>query len=252
MGNRACSKVVIISNGYIEPTDLDVIDKLDYIICADGGANFLMFTEIIPNMIVGDLDSIDEDVQHHYRNTPCEFIEFDTEEDKTDTHLSLEYSLKHIDCREIIILGALGLRFDHTLANLHLLYNAMRDNELTEDEENAKRHTPTIRIVSEAGEITVTDSRLDLKGEPGDQVFFIPLTDDVGKVECHGLRFPVNQKEILSRPDGGFNNEMIGKKASIKVNQGIMMVVKKSKDQSELLKIKSGPAPVLFTKKRGH
>lgn len=251
MGNLSFNKVVIISNGYIDPAELDIIDNKDFIICADGGANFLMHSEITPNLIVGDLDSIDEEVHHHYMNKNCDFIEFDTEEDKTDTHLSLEYSLQNVICSEIVILGALGLRFDHTLANLHLLYNAKRDHEKLADE-TGKKHSLNIRIVSSDGEITVTDGTLKLQGEPGDMVSFIPLTDRVGKVKCSGLKQPVTEQSLLDEDESGSNNEMTGKIARISIDEGIMMVVKKRRTSNDLLRINSGPAPVLFNRPKGH
>ncbi|MDP7421067.1 MAG: thiamine diphosphokinase [bacterium] len=251
MGKSLYNKVVIVSNGNIDPAELRIINEKDFIICADGGANFLIETDITPNLIVGDLDSIDDEVHHHYKNKDCDFIEFDTEEDKTDTHLSLEYSLQNIICSEIVILGALGLRFDHTLANLHLLYNAKRDHDKLA-EETGETHPLNIRIVSNAGEITVTDGTLKLQGEPGDLVSFIPLTDKVGKIECSGLKFPVTEKSLLHEDESGLSNEMTDNEACITINEGIMMVVKKRKQSSDLLRINSGPAPIFFTKPKGH
>ena len=92
-----------------------VIKSDDYVICADRGCDFAKQAGITPNLVVGDFDS-EPDVL--FPN--CETVRLIPEKDDTDTMHSVDLALeKKFD--EIVILGALGGRFDHSFANVAVL-----------------------------------------------------------------------------------------------------------------------------------
>lgn len=99
-----------------------LLQKLDYqrLYAADGGANILKEVDILPDVIVGDLDSISGDSKAYYRDKGVRLETFPREKDFSDTELALEYLLKEGQ-KEVIVLGALGGRADHHLANTFLL-----------------------------------------------------------------------------------------------------------------------------------
>lgn len=100
----------------------EVLRKLDYqrFYAADGGANILKEVDVLPDVIVGDLDSISSDSKAYYVDKGVRLETFPREKDFSDTELALDYLLKEGQ-KEVIVLGALGGRADHHLANTFLL-----------------------------------------------------------------------------------------------------------------------------------
>ena len=100
----------------------EVLKNLDYqrLYAADGGANILKEVDVLPDVIVGDLDSISKDSKTYYVDRGVRLETFPREKDFSDTELALDYLLKEGQ-KEVIVLGALGGRADHHLANTFLL-----------------------------------------------------------------------------------------------------------------------------------
>ena len=90
------------------------IEDGDFIIAADGGYDALLSMKIVPNVLVGDLDSI--------KNVPTgvEILRYKPEKDETDMHLAATLGMER-GYREFKIYGGMGGRCDHTLANFSLL-----------------------------------------------------------------------------------------------------------------------------------
>ena len=118
-------KICIILNGEIKNYDyinsVVVTGSYDYIICSDGGANHAYSMNIVPDYIIGDLDSVNENIIEYYKSKKVKFEKFPTKKDETDTELCIELSDK-LKAKEIHLIGALGGRIDHTIANINLLY----------------------------------------------------------------------------------------------------------------------------------
>ena len=91
------------------------IRKDDCVICADKGYQYAVQAEIKPDVVVGDFDSCDIDVNGEY-----EIIKLKPRKDDTDTMHAVDVALeKGYD--DFLLLGATGGRFDHTFANVSLL-----------------------------------------------------------------------------------------------------------------------------------
>ncbi len=87
----------------------------DFVICADRGYAFAKAAGITPKLIVGDFDSCREELPDN-----CEIVTLPVEKDDTDTARAVDLALER-GFDEITILGAVGGRLDHSLANLCLL-----------------------------------------------------------------------------------------------------------------------------------
>ena len=87
----------------------------DYVICADKGFEYANKAGIKPNLVVGDFDSYKENNFENY-----ETITLNSHKDDTDTMHSIDLALER-GYKSILILGALGGRFDHTFANVSVL-----------------------------------------------------------------------------------------------------------------------------------
>ena len=99
------------------------IKKNDYFIFCDGGLTHQKPLKVAPDMIIGDFDSYKKNpaiLQKKYKN--CKIITLPTEKDDTD---SIYASKKAMELKptEVILLGAVGNRFDHSIANISILIN---------------------------------------------------------------------------------------------------------------------------------
>ncbi|MEG2521971.1 MAG: thiamine diphosphokinase, partial [Anaerovoracaceae bacterium] len=86
-----------------------------FIIAADGGYDILTSVNIVPNLIVGDLDSNSIEI-------PKEISSFivKAEKDETDLDLAINKSIEN-SYEDIIIVGGIGGRLDHTLGNIQTI-----------------------------------------------------------------------------------------------------------------------------------
>jgi thiamine pyrophosphokinase len=92
----------------------------DYIICADGGLEKADELNLLPDVIIGDFDSVNPDVLKKYMDMNIRTMKFPKEKDYTDMELAIEYALKMGFCN-LTLIGASGSRLDHTFANAMLL-----------------------------------------------------------------------------------------------------------------------------------
>ncbi|MBO5573755.1 MAG: thiamine diphosphokinase, partial [Clostridium sp.] len=95
--------------------------QYDVIIAADNGLRIVDQLGVRPNTVVGDLDTADPQLVGRYRlDGDIEFEIHPPEKDETDTELAVTKAVK-LGCGRVDILGALGGRIDHELANIQLL-----------------------------------------------------------------------------------------------------------------------------------
>ena len=108
--------VSVILNGQM-PTDDTIINQItnsDYIIAVDGSANKLFDLEIIPDVIIGDLDSL-----QNIKNKDIELVET-LDQNKTDFRKTLEWCIEK-NILNISIFGISGESEDHFLGNYYTL-----------------------------------------------------------------------------------------------------------------------------------
>lgn len=97
----------------------------DYVVCADAGMRFCHSAGILPDLILGDFDSVDEESYEYFQKVCPERMErFPTHKDETDTELAL---LRAIDAGAdaITMIGATGTRLDHVMGNIQMLKLAL-------------------------------------------------------------------------------------------------------------------------------
>src|SRR2546430_1736231 len=124
--------------------NLTLIGIAEVIVCADGGANWLKASSnVIPDAIVGDLDSIDNDVKTWYKANGANIIDLAHDQDSTDLMKALKYINEYFEIPPnptdtggpktdvdknglpaVFIFGGLGGRVDHAFAQIHNLVRA--------------------------------------------------------------------------------------------------------------------------------
>ena len=110
-------KCIIVANGSFPQTafPLRLLHEASTVIACDGAVQALLQENIIPDAIVGDLDSLPHSIQQQYADR-IHFVE-DQEINDLTKSVRFAYTSGH---KEVLILGATGLREDHTLGNISL------------------------------------------------------------------------------------------------------------------------------------
>jgi thiamine pyrophosphokinase len=114
------SRIIIFANGDLPNPEKAraLIRPDDFILCADGGTRHALALGLIPNLIIGDMDSTTFDLRPSTENgttTP----QIPKDKNETDLELAIDHALT-LNPDQILILAALGGRMDQTLANIAL------------------------------------------------------------------------------------------------------------------------------------
>ena len=173
-------RVVIFANGKFP--DLEAARALlqadDYLIAADGGVNHLLKMGILPEIVIGDLDSIDEDTLLQLTSAEVNIEQYSEDKNETDIELALRYAIE-LQPTSILIVGALGGRLDQTLANLSILTDPTlsgTDIRLDDGVEEAF----FCRAAAAKG------GQAEVRGRSGDTVSLIPWHGPVEGVATRG------------------------------------------------------------------
>ena len=202
--------ILFANGGYTHPSTLR---SDDLIIAADGGARHCLALGLTPHLVVGDFDSIDGDQLAMLRQTGAELIQYPERKDFTDLELALQHARQR-GADEILVLAALGGRWDQTLANI-LLPAA---------EEYASLN---IRLIDGAQEISLIKpgQRLDIHGRPGDTVSLIPLKGDAHGITTQALEYPLYCEILHFGSTRGVSNVLVEDQAWVSLQQGLLLCV---------------------------
>ncbi len=143
-----------------------------YVICADGGYKHAVNLGIIPDLWLGDSDSL---AVGEIEVNAKEIMHFPTRKDNTDTDLAVEAALER-GFREIVLLGALGGRLDHEFSHFCLLKKIlMRGGKGM--------------LLDEKNEITMADKSFELYPNKKKYISFFPFGDEVKNFSVKGLGY---------------------------------------------------------------
>lgn len=192
------------------------INKYDIIIAVDKGLETLDILNINPNYVVGDFDSIDKTILRKYENTQIEIIKLNPEKDLTDTHSAINLAIG-LKSKKIIIIGAIGTRLDHTIANIHILKLAI-DKGIN------------IKIINETNEITLINNSIKIyKDQNYKYISLIPLTTTVENIALKGFKYPLTKRTLYIGDSLGISNEQLQQEGEIQLEKGILILIR-SKD----------------------
>jgi len=181
------------------------------IICADVGARHCLRIDVDPEVVIGDMDSLDPAMAENLARRGTKISGYPPEKDETDTQLALQYALS-LEPEEIRIFGALGGRIDHTLANMSVLKIALDQG------------VPA-RLVDEWCEILMIRDSCILEGEEGQTVSLFPFSTAVTGITLRGFAYPLENNIMeIGRPYG-ISNVLTGNRGIISLAAGIMLVI---------------------------
>ena len=200
--------VLICANG--APQTLPrALPAADYIIAADGGARLCRRAHLCPNLLIGDLDSLTPAEIAELRAEGAEVRQFPVQKDQTDLELALDAAVE-IGAERITILGALGGRWDQSLANLMLLAHPRW------------RSLPVVLVAGEERVLLIAE-RTRICGKVGDTVSLIPLAGDARGVTTSGLAYPLTDGVLPFGATLGVSNVLSAPCAEITVRSGLVL-----------------------------
>lgn len=213
--------LVVVANGEMGHPErlLAVLEHADGVIAADGGADWLLAQRRPADVLVGDLDSISPQALAWLRERGCRIERHRPDKDETDTELALLEAVR-LGARRITLLGALGGRIDHEIANVLLL--AMPALEGVE-----------AAIYDGRSWLTLLTREGFVRGAVGDTVSLIPLGGDAEGIVTEGLQYPLRDETLSFGPARGVSNVLTAPQARITLRRGRLLVVHTPQDALE-------------------
>ena len=181
-------------------------------VCADGGANVAREYGLVPDAIVGDLDSISAESLAHFQHVP---IVHEPDTERTDTEKAIAYALGRQTFDEVTLFGASAGRLDHVIGHLALLRRFDGRTRVVLEDEYA-------RVFLARG-----DTRLDLPA--GTTVSFFALAGPAEGVTTENLRYPLRDRALALGEQDSVSNVVERTPAWIRIRRGEVVVFAVSK-----------------------
>jgi thiamine pyrophosphokinase len=184
-------------------------------LAADGGARAALALGLRPELVIGDLDSIDGATLARLRELGTPIESYPTDKDATDSELALRRALDW-GAREIIMAGGLGGdRLDHGLANVLLL---------TAPELAGRR----VVLLDNRAEATLlrAGERYAWQGRAGELVTLLPIDGDAEGVTTHGLRWALAEARLARARTRGVSNETVSGRGWVCLERGCLLLVR--------------------------
>jgi thiamine pyrophosphokinase len=208
-------RAVVFANGLFSAPQAAqaAIRPEDLVIAADGGYRHLRALGLAPDVAIGDFDSLEAADLESLAAEGAEIIRHPAHKDFTDLELALRLAHER-GAAEILVYGALGARWDQTLANL-LLPAA------------AGLQEARIVLVDGPQEIHLVRSgeTFRVRGRPGDTLSLVPLGGNAAGVTTGGLEYPLRGETLYFGATRGISNVFLEETASVQLESGTLLCV---------------------------
>ena len=215
-------KYVIFLNGeykYSQEFMDKLVSKNVVCFCADGGANFAFKYGKIPEVIVGDLDSIEKKVLEYYKSKNILIKKFPKDKDFTDFELILKEINKISENKnfveKIFVVGGLGKRIDMALSNLLIMEKYKNLVFLQENEE-----------------IFYVEKSFVLKNKKEYEFSIIPISEKVEKLTLKGFKFETDKIDVKRENSRLVSNVICGDEASVEFENGKLIIILKNNNKN--------------------
>jgi len=214
-------RIIIFANGELpDPNKARLLLHADdYLICADGGTRHAVTLAVQPDLIIGDMDSLEKGQLEELQKSGVSIELYPRDKNETDLELAINRAIE-LKPTQIIIIAALGGRLDQTLANITLLSDPRLSTLRT-----GSGQAFDIRLDDGMEEIFVCRDQVQVHGRSGDLVSLIPWQGGVSKIQTKNLKWPLDHETLYPDKTRGISNEMIDETASISIGSGLLLIV---------------------------
>lgn len=186
------------------------------LICADGGGNLAIAAGRLPEVLIGDLDSITEENLEKCMLGHTEVKIFPKEKDQTDLELAVEYAEAYLRSvgtsqNEIILYAAGGKRMDHLMGNLSLMIGYAQKGLRLKMKD---RHSEAWVMVT---------GKEKIKGNIGQQLSIVPLSD-YACISAEGLYYELDRLNLAQHSPRGISNVFTHEEITIEIHEGKALI----------------------------
>lgn len=176
------------------------------LICADGGWTHAKRFGLMPDLLIGDFDSLSGD-----ELPSCGVLRFPPEKDDTDAMLAVKWAMER-GCTEFLIYGALGGRLDHTIANIQLLYWLLA-------------HGAQGTLIDENNRVSMLSAGMSAVFGKRDGYFSLFAYSQDCRVTLEGVQYPLENHLLSCGFPLGVSNRVTASKAVLSVSEGTVLVM---------------------------
>ncbi len=203
-------KAFIYTGGTILPKGITERPKAgDLCIAADSGYRNAKVLGITVDMLLGDFDSLGEPKDVGERT---EILRVPAEKDFTDTQLAVETAIER-GADDIVIIGGLGGRLDHTLSNLAILEDLSARRvfaHITDGQSRVRYLNATSTLIARSGFRYLS---------------LIAATERAKGVSVEGCRYPLKNATLTRNVQYAVSNEITGNCALVSVKRGALYII---------------------------
>lgn len=205
-------RAIIIANGIVGSFPPSIFPE-DIIIAVDGGLRHCLELKLRPHYLIGDMDSLSPEAINAATRSGIPIFRYPARKDHTDMELALHYARSR-GADDIVLIGALGARWDMTIANVMLLAAP----ELA---------GCRVRIMDGMQEISLIHGgeTLQFEGNAGDLLSLIPLSADAENIHTTGLEYPLHGKTLYFSKTRGISNVFCDQTATVFLEHGLLLCV---------------------------
>ena len=189
--------------------------RAEMILCADGGANRARERGLVPDFIVGDLDSILPETRAAFQS--AQYIHRPSQH-ATDLEKTLQFAIAQ-KIQGVLLVGITGLRFDHQICNLNIAEKFCGQIEIEMHDDfgigtflNASQREASLRIEAFVGQ----------------QISLFAFRRAEGIVTA-GLKYPLQNEALAWAVRDGLSNEATAGEVEIRLKKGVLFVYRVSK-----------------------
>lgn len=188
-------------------------ERPEVMIAADRGMDFFYRSQKIPDVIIGDFDSAEPEGLSYFRAQGVRVEALSPMKDDTDTEAALRLAIA-MGAERITLLGAVGSRLDHVLANIALLGIGLTAGApvVIADANNRIRMADRSLVINRAEQY-------------GKYVSLLPYTPEVTHLTLRGFKYPLCDVTLRGFCSLGVSNEIVEEKAEIVFESGILLVM---------------------------
>lgn len=204
-------KCIIIANGRIPSKKvINFFKKKGYstLICADGGANSALKLGLVPDFIIGDLDSVNPETIKFFseKSTILKIVR----QNDTDVEKCLKFAIKK-GFTEALLLGVTGDRLDHTICNLGIVlkfFDRIKCN-----------------IVAENSFLTPINQTMKLKSKAGEIISLYAFNSKT-KITSIGLKYRLHNSSLPFGERESTSNVSTKEEVKLIVKGGIVFIIR--------------------------
>lgn len=196
---------VIVADGIFPQHEIPLgyLKNAKRIVCCDGSTENLLLYGMLPDAIVGDLDSLSDELASRFADR----IHLDESQDTNDLTKAVKWC-SDLGYKDIVIIAATGKREDHTLGNVSLLADYIKD--------------VNVIMVTDTGIFRPFLKSSEILSFPGQQVSIFSI-DPGAEITSQGLRYPLTRTKITNWWFATLN-EALGNSFSLEFNTGRFIV----------------------------